>query len=328
VLIQDFISKVLEAWFEYYSKPPQTGIEVARECIWNNKFVVADRKPLMYKRWFEKGIISIGDMLDSNGRVLSLQHLIEKYKLKTHFLEYLTVKEAVPKSWLKLVQTNKKQECVSESNVLLESIKEKVIKLKNKQVYCSMIESLVKQPTSIDTWISEFPFLHDNDFNDIFVLGYTNGSVYLQSLQYKILHRIFPCNYMLHKWKIAESNKCKCGEIDTLEHYFYYCESCKSFWKKITEWFNSVFSIHIPLKIIDVIMGIVHRKSQDNILALMNFIIIHGKCYIFKCNKNSTRLSFTAFCKIIKSAIMVEIELNCRKGKAPRKELCDLLKSL
>ena len=54
-------------------------------------------------------------------------------------------------------------------------------KLDSKKVYWTDIEQRIKQLTAISQWISEFPFLYDNDFVDIFLLAHNNGDVNLQS---------------------------------------------------------------------------------------------------------------------------------------------------
>ena len=53
---------------------------------------------------------------------------------------------------------------------------------------------------------------------------------FLQSLQFKIIHRYFPCNYRLHLWNIVEDSKCTyCNIVDTLNHYFAECQVSRDF---------------------------------------------------------------------------------------------------
>ena len=51
---------------------------------------------------------------------------------------------------------------------------------KTKVVYWDLINTIVKQPTAIQHWIEEFPFLHDNDFDDFFLIAHKNSEVKLQ----------------------------------------------------------------------------------------------------------------------------------------------------
>ena len=69
--------------------------------------------------------------------------------------------------------------------------------------------------------------IEDNDDNDFFNL---------QSLQFKIIHRHFPCNYRLHLWNIVEDSKCTyCNVVDTLSHYFAECQVVKGTCKMISK---------------------------------------------------------------------------------------------
>ena len=235
--------------------------------------------------------------------------------MDVNFLEYLSLVKAIPKAWLKRI-VNNDCDCVSQVSNVMDKLKNNVMKLKSKKIYWKYLEKIVRQPSAIQHWISEFPFFHDNDFAEIFSNAYNTGDVKLQSFQYKILNRIFACNYMLNKWGIANSAKCTyCEDIDTLEHYFYYCEHCQEFWKGITQWFAVVYQVNIPLKIVDILMGISHRRTQDDTLAKLNFVVLQGKWYIYTCKKESKALTFVGFKKYFKYCLKIEKEVSVRKNE-------------
>jgi hypothetical protein len=177
-----------------------------------------------------------------------------------------------------------------------------------------MISGIVKQPTAVQHWIEEFPFLHDNDFEDFFMIAHKVGDVKLQCFQYKILNRIFPCNYMLKKWKISDTDKCLCGEIDTIEHSLFYCNESRKLWENISQWVNEIFHVKIPLRIVNVLLGIPHRQSQDNVLDILNFMIIHGKWYIHCCKKKSKNVVPRGYLYYMKHVFHIKIEIMSRKG--------------
>jgi len=302
-----FYEQVLHAWFDFYSIPPKGSEEIQQEILWNNRFIIVDNKPIMKNSWLHKGILYVQDLLDVKGRILTLEGLKEKINIDVHFLEYMSVINAIPKQW-RLELTNNAsnfQYICSQDNRHFHMLQN----LNSKKVYWMGIERFVKQPTAINHWISEFPFLHDDDFVDIFLLAHKTGDVKLQSFQYKILNRIFPCNYMLNKWGITGSVMCDyCNEIDTLEHYFFYCENCKDLWQHITSFLSNTLQVNIPLNIVDILFGISHRKTQDQTLNVINFIILHGKWFIYSCKKEVKTLSFTGLYKYLKSILKVEIE--------------------
>ena len=56
--------------------------------------------------------------------------------------------------------------------------------------------------------------------------------IVIQSFQYRILSRVFPCNYWLHKLHIKSYNHCdQCGDIDSIEHFLVFCLVNKRFGK-------------------------------------------------------------------------------------------------
>ena len=73
-----------------------------------------------------------------------------------------------------------------------------------------------------------------------------------KTFQYKILHRLLPCNYLVCKMKIKESVKCNfCGESDTISHYLIHCKNTKLYWTTFTRWWNNVYPNHPPLTLTD-----------------------------------------------------------------------------
>ena len=84
----------------------------------------------------------------------------------------------------------------------------------------------MKAPTALDTWINVFPFLETENWSAIYKRTIKIAKEpYLQSFQYKILNRILNNKVYLHKWKIAENNKCYvCEEVDGIEHHLFYCK--------------------------------------------------------------------------------------------------------
>jgi len=310
-----FYKQVLEAWYRFHSVSPVNVDEILQEIIWNNKFIVIGNKPFMHKKWYDKGILYIQDVLNADGKLLNVQELQCKYDIKIHFLEYLSVVNAIPKLWLSKVADSNGNIPVHMEDTL-SKLKCNILKLSSKNVYLKCIKNIVKQQTAVDHWIEEFPFLHDYDFADIYVLAHRTGDVKLQSFQYKILNRIFPCNHMLSKWGLVNSETCNfCGNIETIEHYFYYCD--QSFWMNVTEWFSQAFQVMIPLKVLDVLMGIPHMKTQDELLSIMNFVILHGKWYIYVSKKEQKKPTFVTFRRYIRHVFTIQIEVLTRNDNEP-----------
>ena len=129
---------------------------------------------------------------------------------------------------------------------------------------------------------------------------------YLQSLQYKIIHRYFPCNYNLKLWNIRDNNRCSyCDEIDSLSHYFAKCHTVRLFWKSLKSWFLRIFQFIIKFTPLDILLGIPNHGKHIDITNL-NFVILFAKNHIYNCKKNSMPVDFYSFQVKLKSRMLIE----------------------
>jgi hypothetical protein len=307
-----FYKQVLDAWYSFYSISPKSIEEIKSEILWNNIAIMIDNKPVLYPEWKTQGITCIQDLFGENGKLMSHSELMHCYSIKCHVLKYLSLVKAIPKTWLKELHNTSAQKFEKVSL----NVHASIMKLTSKKVYWKLLEKSVKQATAIAQWISLFPFLHDNDFDDIFTIHKNVTETRMQSFQYKLLHRIFPCNYKLFKWGIVESSKCSnCDLVDTQEHYFFYCNESGLFWRSVETWLRELYNVHIPLKITDVMFGIPHRKTQDNMLFILNFITIYGKWYIYTSKRDSKRITFARFKNYLKYTLSIEYQVSINKNK-------------
>ena len=79
-------------------------------------------------------------------------------------MEYLSLLQSLPKRWIQSLQKCNYTSLVESIDVILN----KINKLDSHNVYWKLLGKIVKSPTLVDYWISEFPFLHDKDFSEIY----------------------------------------------------------------------------------------------------------------------------------------------------------------
>ncbi len=104
----------------------------------------------------------------------------------------------------------------------------------------------------------------------------------IQTIQYRIIHRIIPSNEWLYNIKIRDNNKSTfCPGIDTISHFFITCPKYKIFWKSWSTWWNSLSMTDIS-KCDNaeecILLGF--GGNQDFIHAL-NVSILISKQYIY-----------------------------------------------
>ena len=106
-------------------------------------------------------------------------------------------------------------------------------------------------------------------------------------------------------WKIKNTPNCDyCGQIDNLEHFFFYCPDTYHFWDQIRTWFVK-FGIHnINLTVLEVLFGLVNL--QPKLYFLVNYVVLVAKSYIRNCKKNNKNLLFKIFLKELKWKLKLE----------------------
>ena len=63
--------------------------------IWNNPNIKIANVAIFYRRWHDKGINFIKDLLEENGRLLTYEKFQEKYNVQTNFIEFIGIKTSV-----------------------------------------------------------------------------------------------------------------------------------------------------------------------------------------------------------------------------------------
>ena len=106
----------------------------------------------------------------------------------------------------------------------------------------------------------------------------------LKTLWWKIVHDIYPGNYMLNKMGLSNTPGCNfCNEIDDTVHFFYQCTQIRPLWYEIEREINRFLGIIIELRKHMVILGI--EKNPDISrpdLNKINHAIAIGKMAISK----------------------------------------------
>ena len=69
--------------------------------LWNNKEITIQNKSIFWAHLFEKGICFVQDLLDENGKFLSLDNLPVKYNVHLKFLQCFQLIAAI-RSCLKI----------------------------------------------------------------------------------------------------------------------------------------------------------------------------------------------------------------------------------
>ena len=131
-------------------------------------------------------------------------------------------------------------------------------------------------------------------------------------MQYKIIHRYFPCKYQLNKWNNEDSNRCTyCQEIETLCHYFVECESVRSFWNSLKAWFLCTFEFCINFTVLDILLyRNIPNYGKNKDIDILNFVILFAKSYIYNSKRDEMAIDLYTFLVKLKTRMVIK-EYRC-----------------
>ena len=122
---------------------------------------------------------------------------------------------------------------------------------------------------------------------------------------------------MIFKMKEVDSPWCYfCGtELETLEHFFFYCSKVHAFWDEVTVMLNSQGITFRPFDINDIVFGFLDTPTCDSDCMLLNYIILESKYLIYRTKLNKTSLSLKLLFEKIKNTFEIESFLAGKNNK-------------
>ena len=87
---------------------PESLEEILNEYIFNNRYIKIYNKVLTYKyiKANRNKNIKILDLVDTNGKFLSQEHLNETIDSKLTTMKYNSLVTAIPQNWKKIIKEN------------------------------------------------------------------------------------------------------------------------------------------------------------------------------------------------------------------------------
>ena len=229
-----------------------------------------------------------------------------KYNMSTTDMKYNCLISAIPKYWKQAILQSQQSEMLQQEfpNLYhLKSINKDIRLVLNRDVYKYLVKCCVSHPSPQSKWIENYPFLETLNWSTIYVIS-KNCIIEsrLQSFQYSIINRYINCNYNLHLWNIVDSPACKtCNQIDTIEHYFFYCPDAKQFWARFSNMLHYTINYDHIFTVLEILLGI--PCDKHTVLSLINLVIVLGKWFIHQCRMSEKMICFLEFISFLKRKI-------------------------
>ena len=181
--------------------------------------IISDGESLFNENFIARGMLTIQDITNENGLLLSWEEAQHKFSLNnSQILHWMGLIKCIPKSWrTKLYRTR--------DNIrLLNQLRPDMLSVTSKSAYTKLLKSITSQPTSQKSLLNSLQ-LDNVDWRKIYLLRrQTTIESSLWSFQYKIL--MMYLNKRLLKFGIAESPLCsQCTqEKESIIHLFVTCQ--------------------------------------------------------------------------------------------------------
>ena len=289
-----FYKNVQHYWSEMMQVHELSSSIIKNQVLWNNRYITIQNKCFYWKKWKEVGIIKVNDLME-NSNFLSSNELSNKYNIQINFLEVLQIRQSLPYAWRNQMNLNEPFEIYNEIIYFDNKHVRLLNKADAKKVYSFFVSQDSHVPTCIDKWKTVYPNIFEGNWKDYFKFSFRiSRETILQSFQYRILHRTITCRKKLHEMRLIDTSICTvCPEVDTIQHFFYHCLYVKHFWESIFNWLNNLFEFNSNINEREIIFGI---EVENDIMFVINYVILHGKFYIYRNRVNNVHtLSLNAF---------------------------------
>ena len=256
-----------------------------------------------------KGIKTVSDLIDDEGKFKTIGELNTHYNLNINFMLHNSIKSAIPSSWIKRLKpihiTKYKKHSYDIILNINDSLKD-LVDIKCKHFYQVLIRRKIEVVTACARWEAQFPN-YDFNWRSIFKLPYTVArETYLQSFHFKLVNRYLACRVNLHKWNRAPNPLCgTCSKLDTIEHFLYECTGLKFFWRSLFGWLQDVLNTHITLTVPEILFGL-ENDNEDNILHVNNYCMLAAKCYVYNCKVNDDNVIFSVYHRRLMNRLQIE----------------------
>ena len=294
---------------------PHSIHEVLEESLWSNPSITMNGKCLYWESWISKGIQKVGHLLDKHCNFISHTKLSESYGIKCNFIDILKLRQYLPFDWKQMINNASDtvvNKCDNNLIIILNKKRISIAKTKCKDYYWHIINRNEHIPTSKTSWEKIYPQFKTADLDTwprIYKLAFTTTrETLLQSLQYKIIHRIIACNKWLCDIKIKSSKICTfCTSEDNIEHFFFECNNTSMFWTFWINWWKRLTKVDITMSDHLQLCFLFGFPGEDSFITALNYCVMVAKYFIYIKKLNDTNhFDFYSYLALLKQKLLME----------------------
>jgi hypothetical protein len=311
-----FYWSILKNWILVNQKDIVMDVfDIRMECIWLNKNITIAKSPIKWNNWIQKDIITIHDIIDENGKFLSIEEMNRTFNFNCNVLQYNQLKDAIPKEWRSKLKTMKvPKNTIQRDENLYIRINKQILPtnlITNKEVYWEIVKNKQLPHVTKVKWEQELN-IHPNSWSYIFQNALLIRDTKIRSFQYKLTLNLTPCNLYLYRINRSNTYTCNfCQNIDNITHYFYNCNETKQFWNSFQTWWNGMEQSEINIDISTPMFGI---KSKNDKFNKLNACLQMARWHIYIEKLNIHEPSLYKLLCLLRYKIRIEKIISLRNN--------------
>ena len=281
------------AWAELNYHIVHSKSEVLEQILWWNSDLRIAGNPVVYKKWVEKGIWRVKDLVQNDGTFK------EPQDLGVNWLEYKGLVQSIPELWKFWLNDPVK----GDTSPVFEQLS--LMQKHAKGAYNLLIEDSVTLLKYLDRWATDGIHFEEELYRKAFLVYRKSTQIMkLLDFQYRLLLNKIVTNNDLYKWGISNEELCTfCkGEPETTAHILCHCSTVKPI-------------IECYFDICDVKRGDVHCNLEyfllnlcnDNNNSIVNFVSIHLKQFIYRNRCQNIQITHTMWLKELRKEYEIQL---------------------
>jgi exonuclease III len=291
-LTYKFYEEIKKCWTELQHFDLANSQSILNQCIWNNKYITMNNKPIIWEKWIQHGIMYIQDIVSDKCVFLSHTEINDRYHVGSNFLNVLQLRKSIPGTWRAAIYEtdNKKYRSCGEGALLIDQngITHNIKTANCKQIYWIYVNKKLREPSSVKKWLIDYPGFKNADqalWKNIYHLAFNiTRETKLQSLQYRLIHRTITCRKKLYDMKLSDNPQCLfCDNLDDITHFFLFCDKTQDFWHSFLLWWNRTSDMKIPFDYVTLEVSILFGfQSNGDIFHALNYCILVAKSFVHR----------------------------------------------
>jgi len=101
-----FYKECLQAWSSRNNYDSSTYKGIMNQIIWNNKYILSERKSIFQPIFYKQGILKVDDLVSKEGIFLKSDKILSSSLSPGYLFALMGLFDTIPNKWRSIIKTN------------------------------------------------------------------------------------------------------------------------------------------------------------------------------------------------------------------------------